>query len=255
MWAEVCEARYEAVPLGDRFAYDAERFAAAIRERAPALVVLCLPNNPTGTELGVRETVRIAEAAAAAGSVLVIDEAYREFSGPEFDRTPLARDFANVILVRTCSKAFSAAGMRLGYLLASPQLAGDLKKMVPPFHVNLFTAVFGLALWERKDFFQERVRQIVAERERLARALERLPGIEVFPSRANFLLLRARDAEGLFRGLKERGILVREPGKDGPLQGCLRVNAGTPAENDRFLAAVAGLVGARAGSGEAARKG
>jgi histidinol-phosphate aminotransferase len=114
--------------------------------------------------------------------------------------------------------------------------------MVPPFHLNLFAAVLGLVLWERKDLFLERVTRIAAERDRLAAALGRIPGVEVFPSHANFFLVRVKDAARLYNGLKERGILVREPGKDPLLEGCLRVSAGSPEENDRLIAQVAGLM-------------
>jgi histidinol dehydrogenase len=242
LWGEVCEARLVPVPLGDRFEYDADRFIEAVRRSSPALTVLCLPNNPTGNELGLADVRRIAEAAGERGGICVIDEAYREFSGPDFDRTSLARELENVVLVRTCSKAFSAAGMRLGYLLAHPKLAVDLRKMVPPFHLNLFAAVLGLVLWEKKDLFLERVRKLAAERDRLAEALGRIPGVEAFPSHANFFLIRVKDAERLFKGLRERGILVRELGKDPSLAGCLRVSAGSPEENDRLIAEVARLM-------------
>jgi histidinol dehydrogenase len=242
LWGEVCEARLVPVPLGERFEYDADRFVDAVRRTSPAVTVLCLPNNPTGNELGEREVRRIAEAARERGGICVIDEAYREFSGPEFDRTALAREADNVVLVRTCSKAFSAAGMRLGYLLAHPEIARDLRKLVPPFHLNLFAAVLGLVLWERKDLFLDRVGKLAAERDRLAAALARIPGVETFPSHANFFLIRVKDAQRLFNGLKERGILVREPGKDPLLAGCLRVSAGSPEENDRLIAEVAGLM-------------
>jgi len=243
LWGTLCEARLEGVPLGPGFEYDPGSLLDAVRDLAPAVTILCLPNNPTGSELETREVRRIAEAAAAAGGILVIDEAYREFTEPAFDRTAIARELENVILVRTCSKAFSAAGMRLGYVLTSPRIAAHLRKMVPPYHLNLFAAVLGLALWERKDLFLERVRRIVAERGRLAAALAKVPGVEVFPSHANFLLVRVKDPGMVFRGLEERGILVREQGNDPALAGCLRINVGTPEEDDRLLRAMAEILG------------
>jgi histidinol dehydrogenase len=243
LWGEVCEARIERVPLGPRFDYDASRFEDAIRRVRPAVTVLCLPNNPTGTELDRSGVVRIARAAAETGGMLVIDEAYREFTEAEFDRSSLLRDFENVILVRTCSKAFSAAGMRLGYLLAAPSVATELRKMVPPFHVNVFAAVFGLALWRHKAEFLRRVQDLIAARDGLMAGAAQLKGVEVFPSHANFFLLRVPDAVRVYQGLKTRGILVRAPGKEDSLRNCLRVNAGTPEENRRFLAALGELVG------------
>lgn len=238
LWAEVCEARVEAVPLGPGFEYDCDRFAAAVRAARPCLAVLCLPNNPTGSEMRPEGVGRIADACSEVGAVLVVDEAYREFSEPEFDRTAVALERQNVLLVRTFSKAFAAAGLRLGYLLGHPRLVEDLRKLVPPFHLNLFAAVFGLVAWERKEFFLERVRKIVEERDRLWRALSGIRGVQVFPTHANFFLARVPDPESLCRALKERGILIRAVGKDPALAGVVRINAGTPEENDRLVAAV-----------------
>lgn len=237
-WGEVCEARVEKVPLGPRFEYDAERFEAAVRRLAPRLTVLCLPNNPTGSELDRDGLERVARAVQETGGTLVVDEAYREFTEDQNDRSWLLRDYGNVVLVRTCSKAFSAAGMRIGYLFAPPRLAADLRKIVPPFHLSLFSAVLGLVLWEKKGFFLERARKLVSERERLAKALGAVKGLVVFPSHANFLLLKVQDAARLFDALKTRGILVRPLGGDPALEGCLRVNAGSPEENDRLIEAV-----------------
>jgi histidinol-phosphate aminotransferase len=242
LWGELTEARLEAVSLGPELRYDAEAFVERIHALAPAITVLCLPNNPTGGELDTESVRRIAAAARDEEGIVVIDEAYREFSAPQYDRTPLARELENVILVRTCSKAFSAAGMRLGYLLAPPPIALELRKIVPPFHLNLFAAVLGLVLWERKEVFAERIARLIAERERLAAALSKLPGVEVFPSQANFLLFRARGARRLFEALREEGILLRLPGKDPLLEDCLRVNAGTPEENTRLIEALGTLV-------------
>jgi histidinol-phosphate aminotransferase len=229
--------------LGPRFEYDADAWVSAVKSLAPSLVVLCLPNNPTGTEMSTKDVRRVAEATLAAKGVLVVDEAYREFSEVEFDRTRLPLEFPNIVLVRTCSKAFAAAGLRLGYCLASAPLAAELRKMVPPFHLNLFAAVFGSTVWERKDLFLDRVKKIVSERDRLMAGLARVPGVRVFPTHANFFLARVRDAERLFQDLKGRGILVRAPGRDPALEGCLRMSAGTPEENDRVLAAVAESLG------------
>ncbi|MBI4606710.1 MAG: histidinol dehydrogenase [Planctomycetes bacterium] len=243
LWGEVCEARLAPVPLsGPSFEYDTARFEEAIERLRPAVTVLCLPNNPTGSELEPDGVRRVARAAERAGGIVVIDEAYREFTEPELDRSFALRELENVVLVRTCSKAFSAAGMRLGYLLAPRAIAAELRKLVPPFHVSLFAAVFGKVLWERKGLFLERVKALLAERDRLMAALAKVRGVEVLPTHANFFLVRVGDAARLFQGLVERGILVRAPGKDPALAGCLRVNAGTREEGDRLIAAVKSIL-------------
>ena len=238
MWGGIVEAQLHPVRLRDDLSYDAEAWIAAVREKEPSLTVLCLPNNPTGGELELDDVRRIAEACREVGSVLVIDEAYQEFSSVGFERASLVRELDNVILLRTFSKAFAAAGMRLGYLLAPPALATELRKLVPPFHLSLFAAVVGQVLLERSELIATRVASILTERKRLELALGALPEVEVLPSEANFFLLRVPRADVTYRELKERGILVRALGEDPLLRGCLRVNVGTPAENDAFLTAL-----------------
>ena len=239
LWAGVSEAVLRTVPLRTNpFAFDVAAFEAAVLESRPAITVLCLPNNPTGTELETASVRQIAMATRAVGGVLVIDEAYQEFSPERFDRTSLASEFDNVILVRTFSKAFAAAGMRVGYAIASVPLAEQLHKMVPPFHLNLFAAVLGLTVLDRADVFRERVATIVDERGRLTGELAKCTGVEALPSEANFFLVRSKDPGRLYDGLAERGILVRKPSGGAALAGCLRINVGTPEENDRLLAAV-----------------
>ena len=231
---------------GDGFEYPAEEICARIESLRPSLVVLCLPNNPTGTELEIEEVAAIAEAAGKASGILVVDEAYREFSAERFDRTALARERENVILVRTYSKAFSAAGLRIGYLLTSRRLGLEIGKIIPPFHLSLFSAVAGLELWSRRDLFRDRVRRIVEERDRLRQELANIPHVQVMPSEANFFLMSPPGEFGrnaVFEALRERGILVRLPGDDPQLSGHLRVNCGTKEENDRLIAALADLAG------------
>jgi histidinol dehydrogenase len=242
LWAGIAEARAETVELTEDLQYDAPALLERVRRVRPAVTVLCLPNNPTGSELELPAVRELAGAAGDGGGLLVVDEAYREFSDPAYDRTALVRECDNAVLVRTCSKAFAAAGMRLGYLLAAPAVARELAKMVPPFHLNLFAAVLGLVLWERKELFEARVSELIAERKRMMAALGKLPGVRVFPSSANFFLFKVAGAESLFEALRQRGILVRRPGGHPLIADCLRVNAGTPEENDRFLAAVTELV-------------
>jgi histidinol-phosphate aminotransferase len=238
MWGRVSETRIEEYSLGEDFRYDGEAIARRIEELRPELTVLCLPNNPTGSDLEPAEVARAADAAARAGGILVVDEAYREFARPSLDRTGIARERGNVVLVRTYSKAFAAAGLRIGYLLTSARIGRELGKIVPPFHLSLFHAVAGQTLWESRDLFANRVVRLTAERERLREALGKVPGVTVFPSEANFFLIRVADAAVLFAALKRKGILVRKPGDDPLLAGCLRINAGTPEENDRLIAAV-----------------
>ena len=235
LWAQVTESRLETVQLSDDLSYDAEAVLAALSNGRPDVTVLCLPNNPTGSELATEDVRKIAAAVGECGGLLVIDEAYREFSAESFDRTALVREFDNLVLVRTCSKAFSAAGMRLGYLLAPVALATELSKLVPPFHLGLFTAVLGDVLWENKALFDERAAMLNAERKRMQAAAAEMEGVKVFASEANFFLFEVADAGKVHEELKKRGILIRRQGGSERLENCLRVNAGTTEENDSFL--------------------
>jgi len=238
IWGRVSETRVEELPLDAGFQVPVDLLVERVRQAAPSLVVLCLPNNPTGNELPLADAGRIADAAERAGSLLVVDEAYREFSGSEFDRTALARERPNVVLVRTYSKAFAAAGLRLGYVLAPAAVGRELGKIVPPFHLSQFAAVAGSVLWDERPLFQERAQRIVEERERLRKGLGGLRGVEPLPSHANFFLIRVGDAKGVFQALRERGVLLRLPGEDPALAGLLRVTVGTPEENGRLLSAL-----------------
>jgi histidinol dehydrogenase len=256
MWGRISETGIEEFDLGARFDYPVEEVVDRIEALRPAMIVLCLPNNPTGNELEPVEVARIADAAGRAGGIAVVDEAYREFSAERFDRTAMARERENVVLVRTYSKAFAAAGLRIGYLLTSERLGKELGKIVPPFHLSLFSAVAGSVLWDARDEFLERVQRVVEERERLQAALGAIPGVEALPSEANFFLFRPsaggrRVSDEVFQALKERGILIRKTASDPALSGHLRVNAGTPEENDRLITALKEILG---GLGEASRR-
>ena len=242
LWAEVCEAQLESVPLSETFDYDVGSLSEAIRRSRPAITVLCLPNNPTGSEMATVDVRALATEAGEQGGLLVVDEAYREFSGPDNDRTNLVRDFDNVVLVRTFSKAYAAAGMRLGYVIAPPAVATELRKIVPPFHLNLFAAVLGITVLENRQLFEDRVRQLIAERDRVTTCLSELEGVTVVPSAANFFLIHVASPEKLFTLLKKDGILVRRLGSEPLLEGCLRINVGTSEENDRLLEALPRLL-------------
>ncbi len=238
--AGLAGARAVRIPFGPGFGYDAGAWCAAMASARPALTFLCTPNNPTGSFME-RDGVRAV--AEACPGILVIDEAYREFAGE--DRRDILGAYERVILSRTFSKAFSAAGVRLGYLLAHPDLAAEIGKLVPPFNISILTATAAEVMLERRDLFSRRVGELCAERGRVQTALGRMAGVTTFPSRANFFLVQTPcDAEALAAEMKARGILVRT-GSDEELRHMVRVNVGTRAENDRFLAALGEIMGGR----------
>lgn len=208
----------------------------ALRAAAESdLVFLANPNNPTGT-LESRETVE--RLASATKGLFVLDEAYCEFAGVTY--LDLLDELENLLVLRTFSKAFSMAGLRVGYLIARPEVISELQKVRLPYNSNVFSQSAALAATQYKSLFDERIRAIVSERERVRQELEEVRGIEVLPSRANFLLLRVleRDAYEVWQRLLEQGVLVRNFTGDELLDRYLRVTIGLRTENDRFLAAL-----------------
>lgn len=207
-----------------------EEMLSAAAEDPDLAFVLCSPNNPTGTLFPREGLVALAES----GGLVIVDEAYAEFSGSTA-RDLLPR-FRNLVLARTMSKAMALAGARIGYMLGPPEVLAEVEKLLPPYSVNLFARAAAEASLADEDGIHERVEAIVDERERMSRALEGLAGARLSASAANFLYLRPeRPAAELFEQLRRRGILVRRVAGTGAE--ALRVTVGRPAENDRFLQA------------------
>jgi histidinol-phosphate aminotransferase len=230
-WARAAGCDVVQFPLGEE---DLEppvaRIHSAAREDPDLAFVLCSPNNPTGTLFPREGLVGLLET----GALVVLDEAYIEFSGASA-RDLLPR-FSNLLLSRTLSKAAALAGARVGYMLGSPEVLSDIEKVLPPYGVNLFARAAALASLDDEAGTRARVAAILAERERMARTLARMPGARFSASQTNFLYLRPeRPAAELFEALLSRGILVRRVA--GTRAEALRVTVGRPEQNDRFLQA------------------
>ncbi len=233
MNALVAGMRYVGVPLREDFSLDLDRFLAAIDAHRPALVFVAYPNNPTGNLFPEEAVARIVDAAPG---LVVVDEAYHAFAGKTFmDR--LAGE-PNLMVMRTVSK-LGLAGLRLGYAAAAPRWIEELDKVRAPYNVNVLTQAVAEALLARVDVLEEQAARIRADREVLAGRLRELPGVTVFPSAANFVLVRVPDAGRAFAGMKARRVLVRNfDGAHPLLANCLRLTVGTPGENEQMLAAL-----------------
>jgi histidinol-phosphate aminotransferase len=233
MNATLSGMRLVAVPLRSDFSFDREAFLAAMRESRPALVYIAFPNNPTGVlypEEDVEAVIRAAE------GLVVVDEAYHAYAGKSFmGRLP---EFPNLAVMRTVSK-LGLAGIRLGYLAARPEWIEQFNKVRQVYNVNVLTQAAAEFALEHLDVLEAQARQVIAEREALAPALAALRGVTVFPSAANFLLVRVPDAARTDGGLRRHGVLVRNfSGSHPMLANCLRVTVGTPEENRILLAAL-----------------
>jgi histidinol-phosphate aminotransferase len=241
----VLGGRFVPVPLGDRFAFDVDRIVeTAARERA-RVIVLNSPNNPTGSALpeGAVEHI-LAESAA----LVVCDEAYQDFGGPS--AIPLLRRSSRLVVLRTFSKAMGMAGLRFGLALAHPEVARELAKGKLPYNVNLVTLAAADVALDHAGLLAARTRAIVETRERFLPRLAALPGLEIFPTAANFVLIRCRGrpAAEVFRRLQEEhGILVRDVSHAAELAECLRISIGTEEDMEAVLAALGEILGDREG--------
>ena len=222
--------RAVAVPLREDFSFDADAFLERMKAEKPALVFLAYPNNPTGVLYEEKDIERVIRACPG---LVVLDEAYHVFAG----RTFMSRlaEFSNLLVLRTVSK-LGLAGIRLGYLAGPPAWIGELDKVRQVYNVNVLTQAAASFVLERLEVLEAQAAQIRKDREALKAELEKLKGVTVFPSAANFFLMRVADAPATFEALRRQGVLVRNlhPG----VKDCLRVTVGTPDENRILLTAL-----------------
>lgn len=223
------------VPLGAELEYDAGEIRRVRKELAAPVTIVCSPNNPTGGVLAVEEVERLCE---EGDGLVVVDEAYHEFSGQTV--APLLARHANLVVLRTFSKAMGLAGLRIGYLLASPELAREIQKARLPYSLNFLSQMAALAALEEWGSLKANVERLVSAREELLYRLYRIPGIRPYPSRANFILFEVQDGDPkeVFEAVYRRGVLLRDVTSYPRLARCLRVSVGTDSDNEAFLAAL-----------------
>jgi histidinol-phosphate aminotransferase len=207
----------------------------AIAADEPDVTIICSPNNPTGCLMEERELVRVLEATRG---LVAVDEAYFEFAGSSV--VPLLDQHKNLVVLRTFSKAMAMAALRVGYLLAAPELVREIGKAVLPYNLNAVSqaaAEVAVSMYETE--FRPLVQKIVLERERLYKGLERIEGLEPVRSRANFMVVRSIiEPRDVFNELLRRDILIRDVSGYPMLKDYFRVSVGTPAENDQLLVAL-----------------
>ena len=195
--------------------------------------IVTSPNNPTGN-LAPNEFVK--RMCQATDALIMVDEAYFEFS--RYTARPLLDQFENLVILRTFSKAFSLAGVRLGYLFGSERVIREFKKVRQPYSVDAVSQVVGRVVYENRALFEKGIDQIIEERGRMVDTLNAMEGVEVFPSDSNYVMFRTAegiDAGVVWQQLFERGVLIRDFSRTPGLERCLRASVGSPAENIRFL--------------------
>jgi histidinol-phosphate aminotransferase len=221
------------VPLTHDWGLDLPQMLVAMEREQPRVTFLASPNNPTANcfdEATVRQLIE-----AAPGAV-VVDEAYHAFSGQTV--LPLLQTYPHLIVFRTLSKV-GMAGLRVGILIGNPEFVRDIDKVRLPYNLNAYSQVAAEVVVQHWEAIGPEFQTIIHQREALRERLEQIPGVMVFPSQANFLLVRvAADAGEVWQALGARGILVRHFPGVSALQHCLRITVGTPAENDMLTSAM-----------------
>jgi histidinol-phosphate aminotransferase len=227
------------VPLNPQLIYDSDALLDAVKSTKPDVTIICSPNNPTGC---VMEPTDLSALLEASPGLVVVDEAYFEFSGQTV--VPLLSRYSNLIVLRTFSKAMALAALRVGYLLADPDLVREVGKALLPYNLN---AVSQTAAEVAIEMFSSKlaplVQSICSERDRLYVELQNVAGLTPVPSRANFMVVRSQiEPRRIFSELLQRDILIRDVSAYPLLTRYFRISVGTPAENDLLLSALREIV-------------
>jgi histidinol-phosphate aminotransferase len=236
----VLGGRYVPVPLGDDYVFDVDALIDTARRTAAKVIVLNSPNNPTGSALPEGAVERIL---AATTALVVADEAYQDFGGPS--AIGLLPRSSRLVVLRTFSKALGLAGLRFGLALAHPAVAREIAKGKLPYNVNVVTLAAARTALEHAPMLAARTREVIEIRDRFVTRLAAVPGLTVYPTAANFVLIRCSrpPAKDLFRRLlDDYGILVRDVSDSPQLSECLRISIGTSEDMDAVISALEEIV-------------
>jgi len=229
--ADINNVGVDFVSLNKDFSLDAERLLASVRKETK-MVFLCSPNNPSANLLDKDEITRIL---SEFNGMVVLDEAYIDFSGSDGLLQSLA-EHRNLVILRTLSKAWGLAGIRLGMALASPDVIQYMNRVKYPYNINYLTQAKAMEMLRSAANKEKWVEEILAERTKLENRLAEIRYVQrIYPSDANFLLVRVQDPEGIYAFLNERGVIVRNRSNLTHCEGCIRITVGTPDENNRLI--------------------
>jgi len=232
--ADINDVEYRKVLLNEDFTLDADNLLAATDPRSK-VIFLCSPNNPTGNDLKISEIIKIIENFPG---IVVLDEAYIDFSTRESFLKTLD-NYPNLIILQTFSKAWGMAAVRLGMAFASPEIIHYLNKVKYPYNINLLTQNFVMAELDELERKNDWVDLILQQRTDLISALERMPVVQqIYPTDANFVLVKVADANAVYNYLVDERIIVRNRNTVSLCLGCLRITVGVPEENELLINAL-----------------
>ena len=243
IYAKAAQALGVPVSLEADYSLDVAKFVAAVNDHKASLAVICNPNNPTGTGYSVSDIEFIAQNIPA-NCALLIDEAYMEFYGST--SVGLLKKYPNLIIDRTFSKAYGLAAVRVGCMLAGKDIVSMIEKSYMPYHMNVLSLATADIVYQMRHEYVPRIQMMIAERKRMSTELDKLPGVTVYPSETNFVLIKYAKAKELNEYLESKGIGVRCFGDAPGLKNCLRISRGLREENDRWYDAIKQFVEGRA---------
>lgn len=221
------------VPLIDGLSLDTDQMLKASLSPEAHIIFICNPNNPTGSLFPKEDILKLVR---ESGKIVVVDEAYAEFS--EETLIPEIACYPNLVVMRTFSKAFAMAGLRVGYLVGQPETIALINRVRPPFNVNSLSQRAGILALNYLPDYHVLIQRIKQETQKLSIGLQQIPGITVYPTSANFILFKVLDPDLWAAELLKHGFIIRNMGSLPVLGHCLRISAGLPEENLEFLQAV-----------------
>ena len=228
IYAQVFSAKYIGAKAEEDFKVNVDSIIKDIKENNPKLIILCNPNNPTGSVLTKEEVRKIVKSTDA---LIALDEAYMEFGDESLIDEVM--DYDNLLIVKTVSKAFSLAGIRMGYIVANEDIITSIEKVRAPYNLNSLSTYITTEALRQKERMFDYVKNIKEEREKIYKALVDL-GVKAYPSGANFVFFKS-DIDNLQKKLVDKDVLIRK--FSGKLDGYYRVSVGTKEQNEKFLEA------------------
>lgn len=221
------------INLNEDLEFNIPKIIKTIESNSGSILILCSPNNPTGSVLCEKDIRSILQKHTG---FCILDQAYVEFGG--FNAISLINEFPNLIITRTFSKALAGAGLRLGYMIGSSEIIREINKIKLPYNINFFSEHVASVLLDHSDLLNKRIKQIISERDILSKFFNTMPFCAVYSSYANFILIRTKKKDDFFNFLCSEGILVRDVSAYPMLENCLRISVGTPQENRDLIKSV-----------------